>query len=230
MKRLCPSLAPGHDPPVATEEDVEQHAQDRHEKERPEGDPVLVVYPLPLPENGAAPGWWEPLLAQGAVWAESPAALAKQQVEALFTMLSSPEAVQAVALGDEGFLDHLAEGAVWVDCTTINPSFSRHMAAQAAERQVRFLDAPVAGSKAPAEQGELLFLVGGDAADVEACRPLFEAAGVGANLRWRIRRHHQPGDGDRRGVGDAVAAHEAHQAGEAADGQTNTDTLNPARA
>lgn len=121
----------------------------------------------------------DPLLAQGAVWAESPAALAKQQVEVLFTMLSTPEAVQAAALGNGGFLDHLDKGAIWVNCTTVNPSFSRHMAAQAAERQVRFLDAPVAGTKAPAERGELLFLVGGDAADVEACRPLFEAMGRG---------------------------------------------------
>ena len=86
----------------------------------------------------------DPLLAQGATWAASPAALARQVV-ALFTMLSTPEAVQAAALGDEGFLDHLAEGTIWVDCTTVNPSFSRHMAAQASVRQVRFLDAPVAG-------------------------------------------------------------------------------------
>jgi 3-hydroxyisobutyrate dehydrogenase/glyoxylate/succinic semialdehyde reductase len=120
----------------------------------------------------------EPLLAQGAIWAESPAALA-EQVEVLITMLSTPEAVQAAALGNEGFLDHLAEGAIWVDCTTVNPSFSRHMAAQAAERQVRFLDAPVAGSKSPAEKGELLFLVGGDAGDVEAYQGLFEAMGRG---------------------------------------------------
>ena len=48
----------------------------------------------------------DPLLAQGATWAESPAALAKQSVEVLFTMLSTPEAVQAAALGDGGFLDH----------------------------------------------------------------------------------------------------------------------------
>lgn len=121
----------------------------------------------------------EPLLAQGATWAESPAALAQQPVEVLVTMLSTPEAVQTTALGDGGFLDHLAEGAIWVDCTTVNPSFSRLMASQAAERQVRFLDAPVAGTKAPAEKGELLFFVGGDEADVAACRPLFEAMGRG---------------------------------------------------
>jgi 3-hydroxyisobutyrate dehydrogenase-like beta-hydroxyacid dehydrogenase len=132
----------------------------------------LVVY-------NRTQGKADPLLAQGAVWAESPAALAKQQVKVLFTMLSTPEAVQTAALGHGGFLDHLDKGAIWVDCTTVNPSFSRHMAAQAVERQVRFLDAPVAGTKAPAEQGELLFLVGGDAAEVEACQPLFEAMGRG---------------------------------------------------
>ena len=117
-----------------------------------------------------------PLLEEGALWAASPADVARQ-VDVLFTMLSTPEAVHQVALGEQGFLVHTREEAIWVDCSTVNPSFSRHMAAQAAERKVRFLDAPVAGSKAPAEKGELLFFVGGDAADVDACRPLFYAMG-----------------------------------------------------
>jgi len=55
------------------------------------------------------------------------------------------------------------------------------MAAKAAEKQVRFLDAPIAGTKGPAEQGELIFIVGGDAADVDVCRPYFEAMGRAVN-------------------------------------------------
>jgi 3-hydroxyisobutyrate dehydrogenase/glyoxylate/succinic semialdehyde reductase len=92
-------------------------------------------------------------------------------------MVSHPQAVRAVALGEAGFLEQLKSGALWVDCTTTNPSFALEMAAAAAQRQVRFLDAPVAGTKGPAEEGKLLFLVGGDPADAAACQPYFEAMG-----------------------------------------------------
>jgi 3-hydroxyisobutyrate dehydrogenase-like beta-hydroxyacid dehydrogenase len=51
------------------------------------------------------------------------------------------------------------------------------MAAEAKQRKVRFIDAPVAGSKGPAEQGQLIFFAGGENADVEEARPLFEAMG-----------------------------------------------------
>lgn len=118
-------------------------------------------------------------------WCESPANAARK-ADVLFTMLSTPEAVQETALGEGGFLPALVEGAVWVDSSTVHPSFSRHMAGQCRKRGIHFLDAPVAGSKGPAETGDLVFLVGGDAAVVERCAPLFEAMGkahrhLGAN-------------------------------------------------
>jgi 3-hydroxyisobutyrate dehydrogenase-like beta-hydroxyacid dehydrogenase len=118
----------------------------------------------------------ETLLARGAEWAASPAALAPG-VDAVFTMLAPPEAVHDAALGNDGFLPHLRPGRMWIDCSTVNPSFSRTMAAEARARGVRFLDAPVTGSKGVAESAELAFWVGGDAADVEACRPLLETMG-----------------------------------------------------
>jgi len=117
------------------------------------------------------------LVTGGAIWADTPAAVARQQVELLFTALSEPEVVRRTALGEAGFLDHLSENALWVDCSTVNPSFSRQMAAEAVQRKLRFIDAPVAGTKQPAEQGQLLFLAGGSQADVDACRPLFEVMG-----------------------------------------------------
>lgn len=118
----------------------------------------------------------EPLVAGGAIAADSPAAVA-EQVELLFSMLGDPEAVEAMALGPDGFLEHLRPNALWVDCSTVNPSFSRQMAERAQARGVRFVDAPVAGTKGPAAAGELLFLAGGDQADVEECRPYFDAMG-----------------------------------------------------
>lgn len=121
----------------------------------------------------------QPLADNGATVADSPAAVARK-VELLFTMLGDPEAVQELATGPLGFLDNLPEDALWVDCSTVNPSFSRQMAEKARARQVRFVDAPVAGTRGPAQEGQLLFLAGGDKADVDQCRPYFDIMGRNA--------------------------------------------------
>lgn len=118
----------------------------------------------------------EPLVAAGATWCDTPAQLAGQ-VAVLFTMLAHPDAVSATALGDNGFLEALATGAVWVDCSTVNPSFTREMAARAAACRVGFVDAPVFGSTKPAEEGTLPFFAGGKAEDLETVRPYLEAMG-----------------------------------------------------
>ncbi len=92
-------------------------------------------------------------------------------------MLAHPEAVDEAALGEAGFLAHLASGQMWIDCSTVNPSFSRKMAAAAHARHIRFLGAPVTGSKTEAELGKLVFWVGGESSDLEACRPLLGCMG-----------------------------------------------------
>ncbi len=99
------------------------------------------------------------------------------EADVVITMLSDPEAVRTMAVSESGFLHHMAPESIWMDCTTVNPSFSKEMAAHCRRYGVHFLDAPVAGSKAPAERGELLFLVGGDPSTVKRCEPLFEAMG-----------------------------------------------------
>ena len=118
----------------------------------------------------------KPLIDQGAVWAPTPASVATQ-VDVLFTMLANPEAVKEVASGEEGLLNHLRAGSLWVDCSTVNPSFSRQMATEAWARGIRFLDAPVSGSKGPAASAELMFMVGGGESDFRACRSLLESMG-----------------------------------------------------
>ena len=115
----------------------------------------------------------DPLVAEGARWADSPAALA-QQVEVIFTMLAHPDAVDEVVLGTDGILSHLGPDQMWVDCSTVNPSFSRKMAAQAQAKGIRFLGAPVTGSKGQTAGAKLTFWVGGEATDLETCRPLLE--------------------------------------------------------
>ncbi len=113
---------------------------------------------------------------KNAQWMESAKDVAAAS-DVVFTMLSTPEVVYEVAAGAEGFLSDMPAGSLWVDSSTVNPSFSKKMAALCKEQNIRFLDAPVAGSKQPAEQGELVFLVGGDGADVQECAPLFEIMG-----------------------------------------------------
>ena len=70
----------------------------------------------------------EPLLGPCGGLSDSPAKLA-EQVDVLFTMLAHPDAVEQAALGRNGFLDHLKPNALWVDCSSVNPSFSKKMAA-----------------------------------------------------------------------------------------------------
>lgn len=118
----------------------------------------------------------EPLLGPCGTFADSPAKLA-QQVDVLFTMLADPGAVEQAALGANGFLDHLRPHAIWVDCSSVNPSFSKKMVAEAARRYVHFVDAPVTGSAVPAAEAKLVFWVGADLADLEAIRPLLLCMG-----------------------------------------------------
>jgi glyoxylate/succinic semialdehyde reductase len=132
------------------------------------------------------------LLANGAAWAETPSEVGRQS-SVLFTMLARPEAVYETALGPNGFLSELPAGALWVDCSTVNPSFSRRMAAEARKLGVRLVDAPVTGSRAAAQASELVFMVGGNSDEVEECRPYLNvmgkrtvhvgAQGMGASLK-----------------------------------------------
>ena len=118
----------------------------------------------------------EPLLGPCGKFADSPAELA-EEVDVVFTMLPQPEAVEGAAVGTNGFLDHLRSNAVWVDCSSVNPSFSKKMAAEAASRWVRFVDAPVTGSAVPAAEAKLIFWVGAEPADLETIRPLLLCMG-----------------------------------------------------
>ncbi|MBZ9557877.1 MULTISPECIES: NAD(P)-dependent oxidoreductase [Modicisalibacter] len=102
---------------------------------------------------------------------------AVRDADVVFTMLASPDVVEAVAFGDGGFVAAMRDGALWVDCSTVNPSFSRRMAERTREHGRRFADAPVAGTRQPAEEGTLTFLVGGDSADYQRLEPLLRSMG-----------------------------------------------------
>ena len=118
----------------------------------------------------------EPLLGPCGTFFDSPAKVA-DQVELLFTMLAHPDAVEEAALRVNGFLNFLRPNALWVDCSSVNPSFSKKMAAAAAARQIRFVDAPVTGSAALAADGKLVFWVGAEPADLEDIRSVLLCMG-----------------------------------------------------
>ena len=116
------------------------------------------------------------LVAAGATLAGTPAA-AVAGAEVVCTMLERPDVVEAVAFGADGFAERLTPEQLWADSSTVDPAFAKTLGTRARQRGYRFVDAPVAGTKGPAEAGELLFLVGGEAADVTAAQPLFDAMG-----------------------------------------------------
>ncbi len=119
------------------------------------------------------------LLDQGAEWAKSASDAAKE-VDILFTMLENPQVVEELAFGEEGFVNTMKKNAIWVDSSTVNPSFSERMAKLSRAKGIRFMDAPVSGSKKPAEEAELLFLVGGEEKDLDEVRPLLKKMGKDA--------------------------------------------------
>lgn len=90
------------------------------------------------------------------------------------TMLADPASVEAVALGREGLIEGLKPGAAYIDMTTVSPATSRKLGEAAARRGVAFLDAPVTGSKPAAASGELLLMVGGEAATLQRLRPVLQ--------------------------------------------------------
>ncbi|MBC3541476.1 NAD(P)-dependent oxidoreductase [Rufibacter sediminis] len=118
----------------------------------------------------------EALVNSGAILAKTPEEVGKQ-CRVVFTMLATPEAVEEAALGQHGFLKELPGNSLWVDASTVNPSFSLRMAQAAHKMGHRFLDAPVSGSLVPAETGQLVFLVGGESKDVDEVRPLLDTMG-----------------------------------------------------
>jgi 3-hydroxyisobutyrate dehydrogenase-like beta-hydroxyacid dehydrogenase len=118
----------------------------------------------------------EPLLGPCGTFSDSAAKLA-EQVDLLFTMLAHPDAVEQAALGADGFLNHLRPNALWADCSSVNPSFSKKMAAETARREVHFVDTPVTGSAPAAAEAKLIFWVGADPVDLERIRPLLLCMG-----------------------------------------------------
>lgn len=116
------------------------------------------------------------LVEHGAILVNSIAEVA-QQSDVIITMLSTPEVVLEISKGEQGILQHAKPNALWINSSTINPSAAKAIGKLAIQHEVRYLDTPVAGTKGPAENGELLFLAGGNSSDLEDATPLLDIMG-----------------------------------------------------
>jgi 3-hydroxyisobutyrate dehydrogenase len=129
-----------------------------------------------------------PLAEDGATVADDPAG-AVSGADVVLTMLFDADAVTAV-MGDA--LPACTRDAVWVQSSTVGIEATEELAALAARHGVGFVDAPVLGTRQPAEQGKLTVLAAAPAALHERVTPVLDA--VGARTVWVSER---PGDGHR---------------------------------
>ncbi len=147
----------------------------------------LGIMGLPMAENLMAAGYdvvgynrsrgkVDDLVAAGGRGAES-VADAVRDADVIITMVPDSPDVEGVALGDDGLIAHAKSGAVWVDCSTIRPDVAVTVAEVARDAGLKAVDAPVSGGEQGAKEASLSIMVGGEAADVEAVRPVLETVG-----------------------------------------------------
>jgi len=131
---------------------------------------------FPLVVHNRSHGAVQELVAEGALAASSPAAVAAQ-VDILFTNLPDSPDVEQVLLGEHGVAGGARPGLICVDNSTIKPATARRVAAALAAQGVACLDAPVSGGDIGARDGTLTIMVGGPAQALEAVRPVLQATG-----------------------------------------------------
>lgn len=140
----------------------------------------------------------KPLLDAGAVWADSPRAVAERS-DVVFSCVGYPRDVREIFFGTDGVfsawstLDPNADAArkIFVDMTTSSPELAVEIADAAERAGFDALDAPVSGGDVGARNGSLSIMVGGAATAFERLAPIF------ANLGTNVRRAGGPGAGQR---------------------------------
>ncbi|HEX3864784.1 MAG TPA: NAD(P)-dependent oxidoreductase [Stellaceae bacterium] len=118
----------------------------------------------------------EPYLANGAIWADSPKALA-EQVEAVFTSLPVPADVEAVATGPNGLIEGMKPDTAFFDMSTNSVAMVRKLNAVFAEKNISMLDSPVSGGPGGAASGKMAIWVGGDEQQYNRYKSLLDAMG-----------------------------------------------------
>ncbi len=118
----------------------------------------------------------EPLRAGGATIVKTPREVAERS-DIVVTMVTNAPDVETVTFGADGIADGAHEGLLAIDMSSISPVAARSFAERAQAKGFTTLDAPVSGGEIGAIEARLSIMVGGDEADVERARPLFEALG-----------------------------------------------------
>ena len=122
----------------------------------------------------------EGLVAAGAVLAKTPREAAVSS-DVLITMVSDPPALESVLWGQEGkndgALGGLKAGSIYIDSSTVSPTLVKKISVACKERGVRFLDAPVTGGDWGAREGNLVFMIGGDAETLKEVEPVLGVMG-----------------------------------------------------
>jgi 3-hydroxyisobutyrate dehydrogenase len=95
--------------------------------------------------------------------------------DVVLTMLADGKAVEDTMTGEEGALGGMSDDAVWLQMSTVGLAATERLMRLAEERRIAFVDAPVVGTKQPAEKGELTVLASGPGEARERARPVFDA-------------------------------------------------------
>jgi 3-hydroxyisobutyrate dehydrogenase-like beta-hydroxyacid dehydrogenase len=118
----------------------------------------------------------EELHLMGVSAAPTPRMLA-ERADVIIAMVTGPEAVEALLWGPDGAAEAFNGQKIFINMSTVSPRYTRDIAARLAPTSARFIDAPVSGSKKPAEEATLVILAGGPQRDVEESTPLFLTMG-----------------------------------------------------
>ena len=109
--------------------------------------------------------------------ADSPAQAA-EGAEMVFACVGDDNDARSVTIGDDGAFQAMGSGTIFIDNTTASATVARELSAIAEERGIAFLDAPVSGGQAGAENGALTVMVGGDEAAFAKAEPLMSCYGA----------------------------------------------------
>jgi 3-hydroxyisobutyrate dehydrogenase len=119
----------------------------------------------------------DPLIAQGAKLADAPKT-ASQSAEIVISMVRDDEASHTVWLApDTGAMHGMKKDALAIECSTLTINHIKTLNLKAAAHHIRFIDAPLAGSRPQAEAAQLIFFAGGKAEDVAKAEPVLKHMG-----------------------------------------------------
>ena len=107
---------------------------------------------------------------------------ASQNSEIVFMCVGRDEDIIEALEGDDGILSNVAEGSIIVDHTTASAEIARNYYQKLKEKKLSFLDAPVSGGQAGAENGVLSIMIGGDEKDYNTVKPVLTSYGKAVEL------------------------------------------------